>query len=811
MSEKLKKYQEKRDFVKTSEPKGKPANGKQRKKKGLKFVVQYHAARTTHFDFRLEWQGVLLSWAVPKGPSYNPKDKRLAVHVEDHPVEYADFEGAIPKGEYGGGTVMLWDEGAWEPQEDFEEGLKKGSLKFKLSGERLHGKWALVRMAPRENESAENWLLIKEKDEFAAPGTGISDYDTSVRSGRKLEKIAAEESSQTKVIPFQNLSVHLARSVDKLPQEDGWAYEIKYDGYRILAYAEDGSVKLMTRGGHDYAAKFKSVAKALETWSKGRSMVLDGEMIIADENGKSDFQALQNYLKKPTGKELTFIVFDLLAADGKDLRALPLSERKSALEKLMKGAPASVVYSKHTLGNGEEIFQAAAKIGLEGIVGKKLDSRYSGTRNGDWIKMKCYNRQEFVIGGYQISEKKAGGIGALLLGVYEGRKLIFAGRAGTGFGQRDAESLLKKFDKLRTEISPFKTAPEFDETETVFLKPRLVAEVQFAEWTDENVLRQASFKGLRTDKKPTEVVRETPLSEKDVKSEPKRETKKEATVLGIPVSSPDKIVFKDPEVKKLEIAQYYAAVAKRMMPYAGGRVLSVVRCHKGVSAACFFKKHPVSEGEGTAILEIENSEGEKSDYFYLKDERGLISEAQLGTLEFHVWGSRADDLERPDMMIFDLDPDEGMGLDQIRQGVRDLKKVLDSLSLQSFLKTSGGKGYHVVVPFRPTAEWDAFRDFSRQVAQLMEKKWPERYTSNVRKIKRKGKIYIDWVRNGRGATSVAPYSLRARPGAHVSMPIAWRELSTVAPDGVDMFDALKRLKKADPWKGFFQIGQQLQI
>lgn len=306
-------------------------------------------------------------------------------------------------------------------------------------------------------------------------------------------------------------------------------------------------------------------------------------------------------------------------------------------------------------------------------------------------------------------------------------------------------------------------------------------------------------------------MRETPLSEKDVKSEPKRETKKEATVLGIPVSSPDKIVFKDPEVKKLEIAQYYAAVAKRMMPYAGGRVLSVVRCHKGVSAACFFKKHPVSEGEGTAILEIENSEGEKSDYFYLKDERGLISEAQLGTLEFHVWGSRADDLERPDMMIFDLDPDEGMGLGQIRQGVKDLKKVLDSLSLQSFLKTSGGKGYHVVVPFRPTAEWDAFRDFSRQVAQLMEKKWPERYTSNVRKIKRKGKIYIDWVRNGRGATSVAPYSLRARPGAHVSMPIAWRELSTVAPDGVDMFDALKRLKKADPWKGFFQIGQQLQI
>lgn len=814
MAENLKEYRAKRNFEKTAEPAGR-STAAESSKKSLRFAVQYHIARRVHYDFRLEWNGVLLSWAVPKGPSYNPRDKRLAVQVEDHPIEYAEFEGLIPKGQYGGGTVMLWDEGVWEPQFDFAEGLRTGSLKIVLYGRRLKGKWALVRLKEKEGDANDNWLLIKENDRFALSSVGIEAYDTSIRSGRTIAEIDEQEKITAQKNPMTHADVQLAKLADTVPEGDEWLYEIKYDGYRILAFSEGGETRLVTRNDHDYTDKFPAVAAALNDWSEGRAMVLDGEMVVTDEAGRPDFSALQTYVKNPNGKDLTYMVFDILALDGKDMRKMPLLERKERLASLMKDAPANLSYSKHVIGQGRQIFEAAAEMQLEGIVGKKIDSLYRGDRNGDWIKLKCYRRQEFVVGGYTLSDKKTSGISALLLGVYEGKKLAYAGRAGTGIGQRNIKELEQAFRGLKTDNSPFGAIPKARSGEKIFwLKPKLVAEVQFAEWTGENVLRQASFKGLRFDKSPESVVMEIADDAKEEARSVKKERRtrgNETVVQGIKISNPDKLVYTEPEVKKIDVIRYYQSASARMLAYTADRVLSVVRCHKGVQAACFFKKHPSGKNAGTVIVPVKNSEGKTHEYFYIENEKGLISEAQLGSLEFHIWGSRVDDLERPDMMVFDLDPDEGMDLRQIRQGVRDLKSVLDDLSLQSFLKTSGGKGYHVVVPLRPTVGWDAFHDFAKAVATLMENKWPDRYTDNMRKNKRAGKIFIDWARNGRGSTSVAPYSLRARPGARVSMPIRWSELDTVAPDGIDIFEAEKRLEKSDPWKDFFKTDQKLKI
>ena len=895
---------------KTEKPE-KPEKSEER----LKFVVQHHMASRDHFDFRLEWDEALLSWAVPKGPSYNTRDKRLAVQVEDHPLEYRNFEGIIPRGEYGGGTVMLWDEGFWEPQSDVDEGLNKGSLKFMLKGRRLKGKWALVRLkAKTEKEKAENnWLLLKEKDDFAKTADGISGYTTSVRTGRTMSEIeeGKDERINTSKNPFGKTGVQLAKLVNKVPEDGDWLYEVKYDGYRILAYLEGNNVRLITRNGNDYTRQFRDIAYSLIDWAAGRAMVLDGEMVITDMEGKPDFQALQNYMRNPGGKNLTYIVFDLLALDGEDLRGRRLIDRKEILEALMKGSPENLHYSKHIRGNGKASFLAACEANLEGIVGKRADSVYSGTRSGDWVKLKCDTRQEFVIGGYTLSDKKTSGVSSLILGVYEGKELVYAGRAGTGLDARSTKELEQKFEDIVREVSPFKQAPEPKRNEKItWLEPILVTEIKFAEWTGDNLLRQASYKGLRTDKDPRDVKREDMGDEPQPTEEPQQETKgskieepkaegsktkepeaegpktekskakgsrtkkskaegskamgpkakvpktekskakgpkakkpKEKSpktelqaydkpkeeqptgkaqegpmkgnsnsivIEGIKITSLDKVIFQDPEIKKADVVRYYAKMSERMMPYAGNRILSIVRCPKGISEACFFKKHPGPDSKGIVTLPILTGSGEEEDYFYIGNTSGFISEAQMGTLEFHTWGSRVDDLEKPDMMVFDLDPDEGMELERVRQGVKDIKSLLDQLSLISYLKTSGGKGYHVVVPLKPSVGWDAFHDFARHIAELMEQKWPDRYTSNVRKDKRKDRIFIDWIRNGRGATSIAPYSIRARKGARVSMPITWEELDKVTPDGVDMADALMRIDGNDPWKDFYHIDQRLK-
>lgn len=807
MTVKLREYNKKRNFEKTLEPEG----ATEASEEGLRFVVQHHMARREHYDLRLEWEGVLLSWAVPKGPSYDTHDKRLAVMVEDHPLEYRNFEGTIPKGEYGGGIVMLWDEGFWEPYGNVEEGLRKGELKFILRGARLKGKWVLVRLKAKAGEDKDNWLLIKERDEYVRTDDGISEFSTSIRTGRTMAEIEAGEEEKIIRNPFSRVEVQLAKLVNTVPKDEDWLYELKYDGYRIVAFVEGNSVRLITRNGNDYMERFHNIASSLIDLAAGRAMVLDGEIAITDESGKTDFQALQNYMKNRKTLTLTYIIFDLLALDGADLRGRRLIDRKEMLETLMENAPDNLYYSRHIKGNGKESFAAACEADMEGIIGKKANSYYSGTRNGDWIKLKCDKRQEFVIGGYSLSDKKTSGISSLLLGVYEDDELVYAGRAGTGMGEIDMKALEKKFEKLKRLDAPFKLAPKPRPKEKLtWLEPELVAEIKFAEWTKENLLRQASYKGLRHDKDPREIKKEKTEDEIQPQSpaiEVERSiiaNSKSIIIEGIAITNPDKVLFDEPVITKEDVIRYYAKVSDHMLSYVSRRILTLVRCPRGISQTCFYKKHPGPGSKEIVTIPITTSSGKTEDYFYIESLSGLISEAQMGSLEFHIWGSRIDELEKPDMMVFDLDPDEGMELDRVRQGARDMRSILAELSLHSYLKTSGGKGYHVVVPLKPVMTWDKFHDFAKRVAEVMEQKWPDRYTSNVRKASRTGKIFIDWIRNGRGATSIAPYSIRARKGANVSMPIAWDELDTVAPDGINMADALLRIGGNDPWKDFFQ-------
>ena len=848
--------------AKNKEGKYEPARKKSDKKKKQIFCVQFHRARRDHFDFRLEWKGVLLSWAVPKGLSFNPRDKRLAVQVEDHPLDYASFEGMIPKGQYGGGSVMLWDYGTWEAVGDFANGLKKGEVKFVLHGKRLVGQWALVRL-----KDEKNWLVIKDRDEFAKDEDGISHFKTSVKSGRTSHEIERgiegvkknckhfDKNFEVKKNPFQQVDVKLAKLAFDVPSGDEWIFEVKYDGFRIVALLENGKAKLVTRNGKDYTQKFPEITKKLEEHFGTRAVILDGEVIAVDDEGKSDFQSLQQHLKHGTDSQIVYMIFDLLAFDGEDLRNFPLIERKKKLEEILKKAPNKIAYCQHVDGHGKECFEAAKRMGFEGIVCKEKDSIYTGGRGEDWLKLKCRLRQEFVVGGYTKTDKKVDGFSALLLGYYRNGKLVFCGRVGTGFNAFDKKELMAKFKKLETKKSPFESEIKDEKNEKIFyVKCELVAEIQFAQMTKDGLLRQASFKGLRDDKKAKDVVFESEFDggdaeekleddltkkkiflddcegeqknnkviknaekiEKNNKNDAKKakksgksdETSKN-TVAGVKISSPNRVLYADKKITKFDVAKYYEAVAKRMLPLIEGRILSVVRCHKEASLGGFFKKHPLAKIDGIEIVKLQNDKGKSADYFYISSLAGLIGQVQLGTIEFHIWASKFDHLEEPDFMVFDLDPDEKMDIKKVRQGVRDLKKILDELELKSFLKTSGGKGYHIVVPFKQKCDWQTFHDFAENVAKLMENKWPKRYTTNIRKDSRKGKIFVDFMRNTRGATSVAPYSLRARNGAKVSMPISWSELGRVEPNGVDLFNALQRIKKPDPWKDFFNVSQTL--
>ncbi len=767
MKNKLLDYQEKRDFSKTKEPKGKVGKSKNK----LNYAIQYHEARKKHYDLRLEHEGVLISFALPKGPSLNPKDKRLAIKVEDHPLDYLEFEGIIPKGQYGGGTVLLFDIGYWKPLSDVNKALKEGMLKFIIDGKRIKGQFVLVKL-----KDETSWLLIKEQDEYVKHSSGISKFKTSIKSNKTIKEL--EKGIKN---PFTLPELELALLKEEVPTAANWLYEIKYDGYRILSEIENNQVKLLTRNHLDYTAKFPFIEEDLKEFANNKSLILDGEIIYPDEMGRSSFSSLQNSIKNKDTFSTVYVIFDILALNGKDLRNLPLDERREILTTLFKKKFVHLILSQELKGDGKKIFLQAKKLSLEGIIAKNKDSIYSGKRSGEWVKIKCRKSDEFIIGGFIISDKKEHNLKSLLVGEIKGNKLIFKGKVGTGFSLTSGKELINKFKKYITKTNPF---ADYKIKNAIFLKPHFICEIEFAEYTENNILRQPSFKTIREDK-----------DIEDLTFNKENEFN---------LTSQDKIIYQEKKITKLDVAQYYDKVAPYMLKYIKNRPIAVLRANQGIDNP-FFKKHPEKEKEGIKIF-TQN----KNKYFCITKKEGILNEVQLGTIEFHVWGSYYDQINKPNYMVFDLDPDESVDLNMVRKGAKDLKKILESFSLTSFLKTSGGKGYHIIVPFSEVKDYATFEDFAHKIALLMEAKYPDLYVSSMSKKKRNGKIFIDWMRNKLGATSIAPYSLRCRKNASVSMPISWSELDKIAPNEIDLNSALKRINK-NPWKNYEKVKNEQKL
>jgi bifunctional non-homologous end joining protein LigD len=869
----LREYARKRDFTRTPEPRGRPhatPNG------AGAFVIQKHAASRLHWDFRLELDGVLKSWAVPKGPSLDPADKRLAMHVEDHPVEYGDFEGVIPKGEYGGGTVMLWDRGTWTPVGDPHEGYRKGSLKFTLDGERLHGGWALVRMRGRgERDDDRTWLLIKEKDAAARAGwdaARIEGKAKSVASDRTMYQIAAAQDRvwHSKDAPWEGPSTppaakargarakpagpasprraaalprfvppELATLVSEAPEGDDWVHEIKFDGYRILARLEDGRARLMSRNDKDWTARFPDVAGAVARLSARRALI-DGEVVVLMPDGTSSFQGLQNLLNGERRGELVYMVFDLLHLDGRDLTTLPLEERKAALRALVVERAAGVVrYSAHVVGGGVEFLRQACRLRLEGAVAKRRDAPYRSGRGRDWLKVKCGRRQEVVIGGFTRGEGSRVGLGALLVGVHEGPRLVFAGKVGTGFDAKSLRALTARLAKLERRDSPFDPAPRMPGARWV--KPELVAEVAFTEWTSDGKMRHPSFQGLREDKPAADVTREVETGASVARRRGAAEDASPAragtrvrgarrsrrapaasasapalagdgpTVGGVRLTHPDRVFFPNPRITKLDLARYYESIAEWILPHLAGRPTTLVRCPDGIDGQCFYQRHAGPGAAGGALRRVKVS-GHKGDALVVDSLAGLISVVQLGILEIHTWNATTDELERPDRIVLDLDPGPGVTWRRVIEAARLVHRMLERVGLESFVKTSGGKGLHVVAPLSPGATWDETGAFTRAVAETLARHQPDRFTATMAKAARPGKIYVDYLRNRRAATTVAAYSTRARAGAPVSMPVAWDEISprvTAERFTVETVPARLAARRADPWIGYLKVRQRL--
>ena len=801
----LKTYREKRNFARTAEPEGRRGDKGAR---SHRFVIQKHDARRLHFDFRLELDGVLKSWAVTRGPSLNPADKRLAVRTEDHPVEYGSFEGTIPKGQYGGGTVMLWDEGTWRPQDDPHEGLRKGMLKFELDGKRLKGGFALVRLREDAKGSRENWLLVKERDHYAeADSDPLQRWTTSVSTGRDLSQIAAgdpEPPARTKARLPEFVAPQLATLVTAPPAGDAWLHEIKYDGYRAIAAVGGGQVRIFTRSGQNWTRKFARIAAALETLD-ARSALLDGEIVALDEEGRSRFGRLQQGLEDGT-VPLVYFVFDLLALDGRDLRKEPLEQRKALLQKLLKSPPKGVRYSDHVIGHGEEVLAKVCALGLEGIVSKRADSPYLSRRTKSWLKIKCSGNDEFVIGGYRRSTKKDRAFASLLLGEYVGKDFHYRGRVGTGFDEKALREIGARLAKLSRKTSPFVDAPPEIGRDACWVEPRLVAQIAYTETTRDGRLRHPSFLGLRGDKPAKAVQSQAAEMASKKNSDP--------DLAGVKLTSPDKVLFPEAGITKVELAEYLMAVADRMLPHVSGRPLSLVRCPEGADKECFFQKH-TAKGMPRALksISIKESDGGVAKYLMIDDLAGLVSTAQIGALELHVWGALADAIERPNRLVFDLDPDSGLTFADVRAAARDVRNVLGAAGLDSFPLVTGGKGIHVVVPLNASQGWDVVKAFAKGVATKLAETEPGRFTATMSKAKRKGRIFIDWLRNERGATAIAPYSPRAKGSASVAVPVTWSELQRIeAANSFTIPDVTRRVaqSKTDPWTGYFKLRQHIK-
>ncbi len=798
----LKEYNQKRNFQLTQEPEGKPGR---KRKKGLRFTVQKHDATQLHYDFRLEWQGVLLSWAVPKGPSYCPKDKRLAVRTEDHPISYWDFEGRIPARQYGAGPVMLWDTGSWEPlDEDPDQALKKGKVSFRLAGHKLKGQWTLARMSGKR-DSKENWLLIKNKDEAAIDKPDedyLADTDYSVKTDREFEEIA-ETASPRKTSRSGNVtslgslqkkyhSPQLATLVDAPPTGKDWVHEVKYDGYRILVFYTNGNVTIRTRNGHDWTDKFPGLARAFQSLDC-EPFVIDGEVVVLDNKGLSDFKALQNALKQKDAP-LRGYFFDLLYWDGEDYTRKTFSHRREALEKLFETFPDGPFYlSEIVEGKADAIIDKACELNLEGIISKKNDAKYVQQRSKHWLKSKCQQRQEFIICGFEPAKKSSKAIGALHLGFYRNDELVYAGKVGTGFSEALAFDLYKKLSRLKRQSPAFDKKPSGSFKATIWTRPTVLCEVQFASWTQNNKVRHASFQGLRSDKNPEQIIQEQASPASLAK---KGSAMSQIEIDGVAISHADRQIFPEAKLSKGELALYYQALSEQIMPGLKHRPVSVVRCPGGIDHQCFFQR---SKGKGmpehihTVTL---SHNGKSHDYIYLKNITGLIELVQMGSIELHPWGSTIDKIDKPDRIIFDLDPDEGIPFEAVKLAAQDIRHRLSNLGLDSFVKCTGGKGLHVTVPIQRRHDWDTVKLFSRHFAEKMVKEVPDAYTIKLAKKQRKGKIFIDYLRNDYASTAVMDYGVRARPGAAVATPLYWEELDDLkAANQFSIADILERQKQ----------------
>ena len=825
----LEPYYEKRHFGRTPEPRGKVVP-----RKGHSFVVQKHAARHLHYDFRLEWDGTLKSWAVPKGPSLDPGDKRLAVRVEDHPLEYGGFEGTIPKGEYGAGSVIVWDRGTWEPEGDPNAGDRKGHINFKLHGTKLHGGWSLVRMG-RGNK---NWLLIKRSDDAARPGRGdtlVVRKTKSVASGRTIDDIAAGKgrvrtwhsnrpAAQKKPTPARRKAARdaampgfippqLATRVAKPPAGPDWLHEVKFDGYRIQCRIDGGEVKFLTRTGLDWSKRFANLAPDLGKLAVDNA-ILDGEVVALDKDGVSDFSRLQEALSEGDQSALSLYAFDLLYLDGQDLRSWPLEKRKEALAKILApfGPDGRVRLSEHFKVEGGEFLRHACTLALEGAVSKRIGSQYVSGRGGSWLKSKCVERQEMVIVGFTPGTTGPGTIGALLLAQHVAGRLVYAGRVGTGFTQKSARALRQRLAKLETEKPPV-AVPGPARKDAHWVKPELVAEIEFVGWTADKIIRHASFKGLREDKPAEDVARE----ESKAMASPAKPARGRNSTSGreklfAVLTHPDRVLYDGHGVTKLGLAEYLAGVAELMLPHVRERPLSLVRCPDGTAGKCFYQKS-IPLGTPKAVYEVHNrARGKPEAYPAIRDIEGLIGLAQMSVLEMHIWGCKSAKIMMPDRIVFDIDPDTGIGWDQVVATAFEIRDRLAALKLESFVKTTGGKGLHVAAPIAPRLPWDTVKDFTKAVATAMMRDAPDRYVVTVSKKARHGKLFIDYLRNGYGATFVAPYSPRARPEAPISMPLDWKELTpALHSDHFRLDTVAARLKalKADPWRDMLKLRQSI--
>ena len=867
---KLTKYRSMRDFEKTAEPSG-GGRGVIARSNRLRYVIQKHDATRLHYDFRLELDGVFKSWAVTRGPSDDPADKRLAVEVEDHPLEYGDFEGIIPEGQYGGGTVQLWDRGYWEPEGDKspEEQLKKGDFKFTLDGERLHGSWVLVRMKFNRNRDRNskrtNWLLIKHRDKYArADGAKrLMAQETSIASGRAMEQIAAGKGRAPK--PFmlkktQALKIpaaavwdtsgrkdkdekkprpatarsrtpmpdfvepQLASLVDRPPGGESWLHEMKLDGYRMQLRVEDGKARLRTRKGLDWTAKFPEIAEAAaDRLSDG---IYDGEVCALDAKGVSNFSALQAALSDGKTDRLVFFVFDALFLAGDDLRKAPLSERKERLEaelgRLKGGAKEVIRYVDHVAGNGAAVWKSACSIGLEGIISKLGDAPYREGRGHGWEKSKCRAGQEVVIGGWW---GDATTLRSLLVGVRKGGKLVYVGKVGTGYSAAKVKRVLPKLKPLKTAESPFTGANAPRGSSAIhWVKPELVAEVEFAGWTDDGNLRQAAFKDIREDKAASDVKAENPVApdEVDVEMPKPRSTSQRAKgktegkasgkpeVMGVLISHPEKEMW--PGVSKLDLAHYYEEVGGWLLPHIQGIPCSVVRAPDGYQKEKFFQRHSML-GQSKLLDDVKVS-GDRKPYLVINRVEGLAAVAQMGGLELHPWNCLPDQPDVPGRLVFDLDPDPGVEFSAVIAAAKTFKDWLEALGLTSFCKTTGGKGLHVVVPLeagKSKVTWPEAKDFCRELCERIAADAPEKYVVNMAKAKRKGRIFLDYLRNDRMSTAVAPLSPRAREGATVAMPLTWAQVkSGLDPSKYTVRTAWAALKKSKAWSDYAKSAQPLQ-